>query len=125
MPGFFVRLIVLTNFSKIYFMGFCNCANTYVISGTVDTCQDSAIKFPFTASEAGEYTLQTSQGVTGITIKKTFTASEIISFPTLGLNENFEYVAKILDPEGEEVTFTENSIEYSCFSFKTSFSILL
>lgn len=98
----------------------CNCTNVFFHKNPFNPCSES-IDFAINAEFPGEYVLNLSFLDTDVQIKKVFEQYEALIFPLKGLNENFEYLAKIFSPQQTEVTKTIGEITYNCFSFKTAF----
>jgi hypothetical protein len=107
------------------FMPCFSCSNIFYIKDLIGTCSDSVVDLGFTASATGEHVLKTSFLGSEVTVKKTFQTGELLKFPTHGLNEKFQYLAKVVGPSGTVLMFTAGNISYNCFSFETAFKIQL
>lgn len=99
----------------------CCCTNTYPFC-KMKACDAEGLKLTgLVADLEGEYTLQL-HFLNGMhTLTKEFAADEPLIFSTEMLNENYEYRAQILDPNGDILLFTigEDETLYDCFTFET------
>lgn len=101
-------------------MSICGCTNIYFQKHLFDPCSES-IDFALNADLPGEYMLNLYFLGTEVTIKRVFQVGDSLTFPLKGLNENFEYMAKIYNPQQYEVSKVIGETSYNCFSFQTGF----
>lgn len=76
------------------------------------------------AAKAGVYKLVLDFLGVEYTISEEFQINDELNFPPDGLNENFTFTGKILDPDGDLVSLDDGSggNVYDCLSFKTKIS---
>lgn len=72
-----------------------------------------------------EYQLKLDFLNTQITLTEEQTEGQNIHFDVSMLNETFEYIGKIYDSEGTEVTITIGEDVFDCIKFKTVMNISL
>ena len=77
------------------------------------------------SGEENEYQLVIDFLQTQITLTEAQIEGEKISFDISALNENYEYIGKIYDASGDQVTITIGDDEYDCIKFKTVMNISL
>lgn len=70
----------------------------------------------------GVYKLVTSFLGFELVIEQELELNDALIFPIDQLNENYEYTSEILDPNGDKVTITKDTVEYDCFKFRTVLS---
>lgn len=58
-----------------------------------------------------------------ITLEQEQTAGENVSFDISALNENYQYVGKLYDPNGDLVTIEDSPNSYDCIKFKTVMNV--
>jgi hypothetical protein len=87
---------------------------------SVQVCEGGLIETGIVAPATGEYKLVLDFLGTEFTITKDFLIDEDLSFPAQGLNENFKYTGKVLDPNGDKLSFGEEL--FDCVSFQTKLS---
>lgn len=107
----------------------CCCVNKYPFC-TMIACKDDGINFdPVTAPIDGEYKLQLHFLGGLLEISATFTAGDVLKFPSHALNERFEYEGNIFDPNGDKLLFSVGDDEtlFDCFEFnmKPSYNLSL
>lgn len=88
--------------------------------GTVGTCVGDTINTGVAASQTGEHILQLQHLGAFVQIKAQGTQGQVLSFPSKGLNERFEYVGVIYQPDKSPLKFTVDNIEYDGVNFKTT-----
>jgi hypothetical protein len=71
------------------------------------------------SGEENEYQLVIDFLQTQITLTEVQIEGENIQFDVSALNENFEYIGKIYDANGDLVTITIGEDEFDCIKFKT------
>jgi hypothetical protein len=98
----------------------CCCTNNYPLCD-MPACDDLGIDLtPFVAAMDGEHELQISYLGSVLILKKTFSTGDAIIFPSHDLNENFEYNAKLYDPNDELMLLSVEGNEtlFDCVTFK-------
>jgi hypothetical protein len=110
-----VILFIILFLISCYIMACC-CENILDI-GCFNPC--GALKFESLAATTGEYTLEVEFLDTKQAIKATIDAGNQIEFNLDGLNENFDFTARLFAPDGTKLTITVGSIDYDCIKFKT------
>jgi hypothetical protein len=91
----------------------------------VNVCGDN-IDTGIIATVAGVYKLVVSYLGTEFTINSPDTPiDDEIVFPAQDLNEDYKFTGKIIDPNGQLVTTTIETIVYDCVSFKTGMGFVV
>lgn len=104
----------------------CNCKNVFYVFMPVGTCLLDKVSFGMPAPQAGEYVMKLSFLNEEITIKSTLQMGADVAFNTVGLNENYEWVATVYNPDGTQLKkpYTDGK-EFDCFSFRTTLKLSL
>lgn len=98
----------------------CCCTSVLKICN-VTTCDD--IEIPVPVSSDGYYFLRVYFLSSIIDIKQFQSIGDSMTFPSELLNENFTYIANILDEDLNIISFTVDEKEYDCISFSTKIKL--
>lgn len=82
----------------------------------VEHC-DGEVDFNIKAQANGLHKLHVDFLEGTIVIEKAFAINDDITFPVNQLNDNFHYIAKLYQPDGQQITVSKDEVVYDCFSF--------
>lgn len=95
----------------------CCCTNILRLCD-VEACTGT-IAFQIKAQANGIHKMELEFLGSLLTIEKTFAINDDIEFSAEGLNENFEYLVRLYQPDGGQISISKDAVTYDCFSFKT------
>lgn len=85
----------------------------------VGICKDAILKTGINAAVDGDHVLILDFFGVDIMIVQTQVTGAEITFPIDGLNENYEFEGRIVNPAGDQISFIKNAVDYNCIKFRT------
>lgn len=99
-------------------MSACKCCTNIYDIGCVYPCLE--VELPLEALEEGDHrVLIEYRGTTHEYIQTVVYAGENIRIPYYFLNENYEHIVNVIDPNGDEMIYVDADVEYDCFKIRT------
>lgn len=87
--------------------------------GCVSPC--GGIELPIETLAAGEHTVSIEyRGTTHQFIYDAEYPGEAITIPQEFVNDGYEHLVSVTDPDGEDLVYVDADVEYDCIRFKTN-----
>lgn len=99
----------------------CCCTTIFRVCDLV-ICEDELV-LPVPIPGDGEYILELDFLDDVIRKSAMLSSGDNATFSTEGLNERFTYVGRIIDPNGQTLTFVNDGVTYDCIEFTTKRAI--
>lgn len=99
----------------------CICCNNVFDLGCIGHCEP--IVLPLDAGADGVYIADADFRGRWLEFRQQQLSGSAITFTPAGLNENYRYLFKVTDPDGDPVIYTDaEGVEFDCFSIQTKYS---
>lgn len=103
----------------------CNCRKILFNKNPVGTCLGEVVDLGFAVDQDGIYTQKLSFLDAEIVLERNLFAGDRATVLTDRLNENYEYVVQMFNPDGTQIKVDTGGEIFDCFSFRTTIKIKL